>query len=639
MSKPLLLLVDDDSETVQVLGRMLAEEGRVRFALNGTDALRLAREQPPDLILLDAEMPGLDGFAVCKGLKGDPDLSPIPVIFLTSHHDARIEAAALDLGAADFVNKPPVASQVIARIRAQLRARRLAMSVRPRHSPPSPAALPPRAPTLLVVDDDAIARELLCRALDGMGARILQAADGEQAMRMAQADPPDLILLDILMPDQDGLQLCERLQALPRLRSVPVVFVTRQADPETEARALEAGGTDFVAKPFIPAVLQARLRSLLRSRRQADAALQAEREHWRRLGDDRMADILAVAPEALLTADAQGRVVLVNQAACRLLQITEDDVLGHPLPRWVPPEALGGAPQSHRALLPVPRGDPIPVEVVRVQLGQDGERLTTVWLRDLRGQELAEKARRDQLRAETASRTKTLMLSYFAHEIGNPLNGILGFAQLMTLDGQHPLPPAQAERLQQITTAGKMLQALMRDVLDVNRFETGQFQIQSEPVELSGLVRDTLPALGTQATGRQVRIELQVEEAPLWIAGDADRLKQCVLNLGSNGIKYNRSGGRLTVRLGRHEGSAALHFQDEGAGMSPEQQAHLFEPFNRLGRSGQGHGIGLALTRQLVLAMGGQLSVQSALEQGTTVTLLFPLAPLARPEDGQGMTS
>jgi signal transduction histidine kinase len=106
------------------------------------------------------------------------------------------------------------------------------------------------------------------------------------------------------------------------------------------------------------------------------------------------------------------------------------------------------------------------------------------------------------------------MLSYFAHEIGNPLNGILGFAQLMTLDGQHPLPPAQAERLQQITTAGKMLQALMRDVLDVNRFETGQFQIQSEPVELSGLVRDTLPALGTQATGRQVRIELQVEEAP-----------------------------------------------------------------------------------------------------------------------------
>ena len=628
MSKPLLLLVDDDSETVQVLGRMLADEGRVRFALNGTDALRLAREQRPDLILLDAEMPGLDGFAVCKGLKGDPDLSPIPIIFLTSHHDARIEAAALDLGAADFVNKPPVASQVIARIRAQLRARRLAVSALQQAGSRLPTAGAPPPPTILIVDDDTIAQEVMRRALDGMGARLLLASDGAQALQLAQSDPPDLILLDIQMPDQDGLQLCERLQALPRLRSVPVVFVTRYADPETEARALEAGGTDFITKPFIPSVLQARLRSLLRSRRQTDAALLAEREHWRRLGDDRMADILAAAPEALLAADAQGRVVLANQAVCRLLQVDEDQVLGQALLRWVPAEALAEGPQrTLRALLPTPRGEPVPVEVVHVQLGQNGDRLTTVWLRDLRGQELAEKAQRDQLAAETASRTKTLMLSYFAHEIGNPLNGILGFAQLMALDSRHPLAPEQAERLQQITTAGRMLQSLMRDVLDVNRFETGQFQIQSEPVELTRLLRETLPALGTQAAERQVRIELEVEAEPLWIMGDADRLKQCVLNLGSNGIKYNRRAGLLTVRLARQDDQTILHFTDQGSGMSPDQLAHLFEPFNRLGRSGQGHGIGLALTRQLVQAMNGRLDVLSAPEQGTTMAMAFPACP------------
>jgi signal transduction histidine kinase len=299
----------------------------------------------------------------------------------------------------------------------------------------------------------------------------------------------------------------------------------------------------------------------------------------------------------------------------------------------VPPEALGGGAQSHRALLPVPRGDPIPVEVVRVQLGQDGERLTTVWLRDLRGQELAEKARRDQLRAETASRTKTLMLSYFAHEIGNPLNGILGFAQLMTLDGQHPLPPAQAERLQQITTAGKMLQALMRDVLDVNRFETGQFQIQSEPVELSGLVRDTLPALGTQATGRQVRIELQVEEALV------DR-RRCrppqAMRAQPRQQRHQVQPQRRAAdgAAGRHEGSAALHFQDEGAGMSPSSRPTCSSPST-------GWGAPARATASAWRSPGsscwpwGQLSVQSALEQGTTVTLLFPLAPLARPEDGQ----
>jgi len=125
-----------------------------------------------------------------------------------------------------------------------------------------------------------------------------------------------------------------------------------------------------------------------------------------------------------------------------------------------------------------------------------------------------------------------------------------------------------------------------------------------------------------------------VEAEPLWIMGDADRLKQCVLNLGSNGIKYNRRAGLLTVRVARQDDLTVLHFTDQGSGMSPDQLAHLFEPFNRLGRSGQGHGIGLALTRQLVQAMNGRLDVRSAPEQGTTMALAFPacLPPGSAPQ-------
>lgn len=618
MSKPQLLLVDDDSETVQVLGRMLAEEGQLRFALTGGDALRLAHEQPPDLVLLDAEMPGIDGFAVCRAMKGDPTLSRIPVIFLTSHHDARIEAAALDLGAADFVSKPPVASQVIARIRAQLRAQRVA-TVRPSGEPAQPA--------VLAVDDDPLAREAIAQALNGLDLRLLFARDGQEALAQVQQQAPDLILLDIDLPHESGLQICAQLQALPRLQSVPLVFITRFNDPSTEARALEAGGTDFIAKPFIPAVLQARVRSLLRARRQAEAVLRAEREHWRRLGDDRMAEIVAAAPEALITTDAQGRIVLINQAACCLLQVREDDALGQPLAHWLPQDALRAHRGPVRVLLPQPTGDAVPVEIIRTQHGQAEEQLSSLWLRDLRGQERAEQARRDQLAAETASHTKTLMLSYFAHEIGNPLTGILGFSQLMSLDLQHPLPAAQAERLRLITTSAQMLQSLMRDVLDVNRFETGQFQIRHDRLDLAEIVRQALPGLTAQAAEHTVQMTLDGAEDPLWIQGDADRLRQCVLNLGSNGIKYNRPQGRLTVRLQTEDGQVLLSFADEGAGMTEDQQAHLFEPFNRLGRAGQGHGIGLALTRQLVLAMDGQLRVCSTPGQGTTMTLAFPAAP------------
>lgn len=634
MTKPLLLLVDDDAETVQVLGRMLAAEGRIQFALNGDDALRLARETPPDLILLDAEMPGRDGFSVCRALKADPQLAGVPVIFLTSHHDARTEATALNLGAADFVNKPPVLSQVVARIRAQLRASRLAREALQRAR--EQAAPPPESTAqarILLVDDDVVAMEAMRQALLALGARLVFAANGPDALRLAGEQPPDLVLLDIQMPGSDGFRLCRDLQALPALAAVPIVFVTRYADPDTEARALEAGGTDFIAKPFTPTVLQARIRNLLRLRWQADAALRAEREHWRRLSDTRVTDIVATASEPLLAADASGDVVLINAAACRLLQVSAGDAMGQPLTRWLPAAVLAAAHDGAiRTTVPQRDGPARPVEVSASRLGRDEEQLTSVWMRDLSAQEAAELARQERSAAEAASRTKSLMLSYFAHEIGNPLNGILGFARLMAQDTVAPLPDVQRQRLDHILHAGQLLQSLMRDVLDVNRFETGQFRIAADALDAAHHVREALDGLAVQAAERAVELHVSGPQSGLWMRGDADRLRQCVINLGSNGIKYNRRGGRLEVALSLRDGALHIAFTDQGAGMTDEEQAHLFEPFNRLGRDGQGHGIGLALTRQLVQAMSGQLRVRSAPGTGTCMTLVFP--PLDAPPSG-----
>ncbi len=115
-----LLLVDDDPGAIRVLQRILSAYPRLRFATNGADALRLAQESPPDLILLDAEMPGMDGFAVCAALKADPVLADIPVIFITSHLDISFETRALDLGAMDFIAKPLSAPRVQLRVRNQL---------------------------------------------------------------------------------------------------------------------------------------------------------------------------------------------------------------------------------------------------------------------------------------------------------------------------------------------------------------------------------------------------------------------------------------------------------------------------------------------------------------------------------------
>jgi diguanylate cyclase (GGDEF)-like protein len=125
-----ILLVDDDPSTIQLLSRMLSDVGNLRFATSGEDALRLAHESAPDLVLLDAEMPGMSGFQVCEALKADPSLVDVPVIFVTSHSEPAFEVSGFDLGAADFIAKPVSAPLVVARVKTQLRIKHMADDLR-----------------------------------------------------------------------------------------------------------------------------------------------------------------------------------------------------------------------------------------------------------------------------------------------------------------------------------------------------------------------------------------------------------------------------------------------------------------------------------------------------------------------------
>jgi diguanylate cyclase (GGDEF)-like protein len=125
-----ILLVDDDPSTIRLLGRMLADVGKLRFATSGEEALRLALELRPDLVLLDAEMPGMTGFQVCEALKADPTLADIPVIFVTSHSEPEFELSGFEVGAADFIAKPVSAPLVVARVKTQLRVKHMADELR-----------------------------------------------------------------------------------------------------------------------------------------------------------------------------------------------------------------------------------------------------------------------------------------------------------------------------------------------------------------------------------------------------------------------------------------------------------------------------------------------------------------------------
>ncbi|MEY4427498.1 MAG: hypothetical protein RLZZ182_187, partial [Pseudomonadota bacterium] len=260
--------------------------------------------------------------------------------------------------------------------------------------------------------------------------------------------------------------------------------------------------------------------------------------------------------------------------------------------------------------------------------------------------------------AERASKAKTEFLSRMSHELRTPLNAMLGFAQLLRVDPRHPLQDAQRQKVEHIERAGAHLLAMMSDVLDLSRIEAGCMPVAMQAVPVQRAVEEALALVQNQAAQAQLQLGHHVAEAvvvhpglsapPLMVLADPVRLRQVLVNLLSNAIKYNRPNGRVHVEVQVLKPHVVFAIHDTGMGLSPEQQAHLFEPFNRLGaeRSGvEGTGIGLVIVKRLLGLMNGRIEVSSVPGQGSVFRVLLPwvampavsgVADVARPPQGTG---
>ncbi|MDA8346233.1 MAG: ATP-binding protein [Thermaerobacter sp.] len=227
--------------------------------------------------------------------------------------------------------------------------------------------------------------------------------------------------------------------------------------------------------------------------------------------------------------------------------------------------------------------------------------------------------------AEAANREKSDFLSRMSHELRTPLNAILGFAQLLEMS---ELAPDDRESVEFIARGGRHLLALMNDLLDVSRIETGRLQLSPEPVQAAAAVEGAMPLVAQQAARRSVEITMQGTASDAVLA-DRQRLRQVLLNLLSNAVKYNRSGGRVHVSWQGQDAMVRFAVEDTGRGIAPERQVQLFLPFERLGAEEtgeEGSGLGLVVVKRLVEAMGGEVGVVSQPGEGSTFWFTLPAA-------------
>jgi len=340
--------------------------------------------------------------------------------------------------------------------------------------------------------------------------------------------------------------------------------------------------------------------------------------------------------DCVLTTDGAGVIKSANPALDKVFGHAAADVVGQHISMLIPELAV----DSERAYIRdgevegVHRdGRYLPLELAMNDFVVHGSRQSVVVLADIseRKQFVAE-LRRAQVNAEQANKAKSTFLANMSHELRTPLNAILGFAQILVSDTLPVPPDKRRDFTHHILKAGKHLLVLINEVLDLAKVESGTLSLALEPVELAEVMDACREMIAPLADARDLRLKL-VSPPGLCVLADRTRLKQVLLNLLTNAVKYNRKGGLVSVTcIALSPDRTRIAIQDGGEGLSPAQLTQLFQPFNRLGReatSEEGTGIGLVMTQRLVEMMGGTIGVSSTVGVGSVFWIeLKALAPV-----------
>lgn len=372
--------------------------------------------------------------------------------------------------------------------------------------------------------------------------------------------------------------------------------------------------------------------------------------------DGSFRELFEFAPLAYHEIDAAGILRRVNHTECRLLGYTADEMVGHPVWRFIAPDHQQ---QCREMIGREISGEPLPVPVERDFIRKDGSYLIVeiydsvvhnsagqvVGVRsvmlDVTDRRLAEQLlanevtererltmalRRSKEEAEKANRAKSEFLSRMSHELRTPLNAILGFAQLLELGD---LDSEKREGVDQILKAGQHLLGLINEVLEITRIEAGRVSLSPEAVLLTAAVQETLDLIMPMAVRRKLKLRDEIpRDRRRHVLADQQRLKQVLLNLISNAIKYNCEGGSVVISSEEVAGNRLrIKVRDTGPGINEANLNRLFIPFERLGaeQTGvEGTGLGLALSKRLLEMMGGSIGVENNSDRGSTFWMELP---------------
>ena len=489
---------------------------------------------------------------------------------------------------------------------------------------------------ILAIDDTPENLALLSQMLTEKGYKVRSVTKGSTALRGAKAAPPDIILLDVKMPEMNGYEVCQHLKADARTRDIPVIFISALGDVFDKVKAFQAGGVDYITKPFQVEEVLARLSTHL-TIRNLQIKLEAQNTQLQReiaektAAETKFAKAFRACPNPIAIATYEsGQVLEVNKSFLQMSGYTVAEIINKNLAQIYSASALAIYQQALQKSDSQGFVRNLELEF-QTKSGQLKTVLLSLELIELGGTKCTLQIMND---ITERKRLENEFISLVSHELRTPMTSIIGALDLLN-SGQLGTLSARGKQILQVAIRNsERLIRLVNDILDLERMKSGKIAIKPLPCELQPLLvqaRETMQAMAQKA---QVQLVLE-EPCDVTINLDSDRILQTLTNLLSNGIKFTEPGGivklKATVQGDSHSDGkniCQIVVQDTGRGIPEDQLESIFERFQQVdasdSRSKGGTGLGLAICRHIVERHNGTIWVESFLGNGSTFYINLP---------------